>query len=146
MNFEIEHRLPSVKGFISLRSGVRWGTPTAAQAQDALAASLGGVVAVCDGEIIGMARAVGDGVLNVYIQDVIVMQAYQHGGIGQSLISALVDDLSKHCPPDCLIGLFAAEGQDGFYTQFGFTARPQSGFGPGMHGTLSELAKVKSGA
>lgn len=89
---------------------------------------------------------VGDGVLNVYIQDVIVTQAFQRLGVGQALVSALIDALSKRCGPNCLIGLFAADGQDEFYTQFGFTARPQSGFGPGMHAALSKLAKPGSAA
>lgn len=86
-----------------------------------------------------MAHSVGDGVLNVYIQDVIVTQSYRKRGIGQKLISTLIAQMTKTHPASCLIGLFAAEGQDEFYTQLGFTARPQPGFGPGMHATLSEL-------
>jgi len=49
-------------------------------------------------------------------------------------------------PEDCRIGLFAAEDQDRFYKRLGFTSRPEIGFGPGMHATLSELAKPSNAA
>jgi len=146
MNVEIIHRLPNVSEFRSLRSGVSWGIPTAEQARDALKASLDGAIAVSGDQTIGMARLVGDGILNVYIQDVIVAQAFQSQGIGQAMISALIESLSQTCPPNCLIGLFAAEGQDAFYTRFGFKARPHSGYGPGMHAALSDLAKANNAA
>lgn len=146
MNIEIHKSLPTAEDFAALRSDVSWGTPTTNHAQQALRASITGVTATVDGKTIGMARAVGDGALNIYIQDVIVAQPYRKRGVGDQLVSALIDSLSKTCNPNCLIGLFAADGQDTFYTRFGFTARPQSGFGPGMHGTLSELAKSHDAA
>lgn len=146
MTVQIEHRLPSVSEFIALRSGVSWSVPTAVLTRQALAASLGGVIATLDGETIGMARSVGDGILNVYIQDVIVAEPCRKRGIGQKLVSALIDRMSETVPPTCLIGLFAADGQDSFYTPFGFTARPQLGFGPGMHAALSALAKSSDAA
>ena len=146
MTLKIEHRLPTPETFRKLRSGVSWGTPSVEHARAALAGSLTAVCAVQNGETIGMARAVGDGVLNIYIQDVIVSGEFQNQGIGQQLIQALIGSLNETCPADCLIGLFAADGQDGFYTQFGFTSRPQSGFGPGMHAKLSALAKAIGGA
>ncbi|MEP3653637.1 MAG: GNAT family N-acetyltransferase [Litorimonas sp.] len=146
MNIQIHNRLPTTEEFVALRSGVSWGTPTAIHAQQALKASIAGVTASVDGKTVGMARAVGDGVLNTYIQDVIVAEPYQKRGIGDQLVSTLIDSLSETNNPNCLIGLFAADGQDTFYTRFGFMARPQFGFGPGMHGTLSDLAKARGAA
>ena len=146
MKITIDHKLPTAETFRALRSGVSWGVPALENAQNALDASLSGVVASHNGEIIGMARTIGDGDLNIYIQDVIVAKAYRHQGIGQKLVSALLDNIMQTSSPDCLIGLFAAEGQDTFYTRFGFKARPHLGFGPGMHVTVSDLAKSRGAA
>ena len=120
--------------------------PTHEMAKTALSASLCGVIARKKGETIGMVRAVGDGVMKVYIQDMIVDIANRRAGVGRRLMSAIISDLSERCPASCMIGLFAAEGRSEFYTQLGFQSRPEIGFGPGMHGTLSELAKPRNGA
>ena len=93
-----------------------------------------------------MARAVGDGILNIYIQDVVVAKSYRGQGIGRKLMTALIDDLIRTAPASCMIGLFAAENQDGFYAQFGLAPRPHTGFGPGMHSALSDLAKSRNAA
>lgn len=141
MSLHIELTLPSAEDFRSFRKEVSWGPLTRPQARAALAASLGGAVATLEGETVAMARLVGDGILNVYIQDVIVKERHRNTGIGQTLMIALINYISEAFPEDCLIGLFAAEGQDGFYSRFSFRSRPEIGFGPGMHATVSDLAK-----
>ena len=146
MNIQVELSLPSPEGFQAFRSDVSWGPLTLAQARAALAGSLGGVIAYVDGKTVGMARLVGDGVLNIYIQDVIVLKNYRDHGVGQALMTSIIDYLNDTYPQDCLIGLFAADGQHTFYNQFGFAARPQKAFGPGMHATVSDLAKARRAA
>lgn len=141
MTLSIEYRLPSADAFLKLRSTVSWGAITGQQAETALAGSRGGVIALLEGETIGMARFIGDGILNLYIQDVIISEKYRGKGVGRILFAALITHLQKSFPKDCFIGLFSADGQEDFYKQFGFKARPAIGFGPGMHATLSELAK-----
>ena len=84
--------------------------------------------------------------MNVYIQDVIVSRAYRRQGIGRKLMLGIIRDLKTKCPASCMIGLFAAEGRSGFYANFGFKSRPDIGFGPGMHATLSALAKTDGAA
>lgn len=141
MTIRIDLRLPNAEEFQRLRSEVSWGPLTLPQAHAALAASLGGAVATIEGKTVGMARLVGDGVLNIYIQDVIVKESLRSVGVGQALMKSLIKHLTDTYPSDCLIGLFAADGQDGFYAKFGFKTRPVIGFGPGMHATGSDLAK-----
>jgi len=146
MNAHIALQLPNAEDFQTLRAEVSWGPLTLSQASAALAASLGGAVATLDGKTVGMARLVGDGVLNIYIQDVIIAKRHRQTGVGQQLMGYLINHLTDTYPNDCLIGLFAAEGQDGFYNRFGFTARPEIGFGPGMHARVSDLAKSSRAA
>jgi len=146
MKIETQLGLPSPELFQRLRSDVSWGPLSLEQAKAALAGSLGGIVASINDEAVAMVRFVGDGVLNIYIQDVIVAKKYRNQGIGQAVMTALLQHLKETYPSDCQVGLFAAEGQDRFYKHLGFTTRPEIGFGPGMHATLSELAKPSNAA
>jgi len=139
MNIQIEHRRASPAEFRKLRAETNWGIPTLDTAKAALSASLCGVIATSGKQTIGMVRAVGDGQLNIYIQDVIITQSLRKQGIGKMLVKAILSDLSNTCPSSCKIGLFAAEGQREFYERLGFIARPDIGFGPGMHAMLSNL-------
>jgi GNAT superfamily N-acetyltransferase len=70
------------------------------------------------GRAVGMGRAISDGVSDAYIQDVVVHKAYQKGGVGRKIISALV----TRCRESGLtwIGLIAQPGTGEFYTPLGF--------------------------
>ena len=138
---EIIYSMPTPTDYLALVAQTGWELPTHEMAQTALSASLCGVIAKENDETIGMVRAVGDGVMKVYIQDMIVTSSRRGAGLGRMLMTAILSRLSETCPRSCMIGLFAAEGRSEFYTRLGFHARPDFGFGPGMHGTLSELAK-----
>jgi len=119
--------MPKPAEYLSLMVETGWSMPTLSMTEAALSASLCGVVATDeDKTVVGMARAIGDGVMKVYIH--------------------ILAELKATCPSDCMIGLFAAEGRSDFYTKLGFISRPDIGFGPGMHGTLSELAKASGAA
>jgi ribosomal protein S18 acetylase RimI-like enzyme len=47
-----------------------------------------------DERLIGFARAVSDGVFRAYIEDVVVHENYRRSGIGQKLLSRLMNELS----------------------------------------------------
>lgn len=146
MTVKIEHRLPTSSEFIQLRSQTDWGVPDHAAIEVVLKHSFSGVVAIENGETIGMARTVGDGHLILYIQDVIIAPSHRSQGLGRTLLQALLDEAAKDCLPSCTIGLFAATGQAGFYEKLGFGIRQSPAYGPGMHGTLSKLAKSNKAA
>ena len=143
---KIEHRLPTAAEFIELRSQTDWVVPELSIAETVLKRSFSGVVAIDGGQAIAMARTVGDGHLIIYIQDVIVSTSHRKQGVGKRLMTALLTSLDDVCSPQCTVGLFAAIGQSGFYEKFGFNERGNTAYGPGMHGTLSELAKLRVGA
>ena len=132
-------RLPAPQDFKSLRDTAGWGQITLQQSKAALSASLGGVCVIYGGGVIGMARYVGDGTLNIYIQDVIVAETFRGRGIGKALLIELFGHLKNTYPADCTIGLMAAKDQDGFYAQFGFTARPSNVYGAGMIAPLGDI-------
>ena len=66
---------------------------------DGIATSLRGsaaVVSAWDGdELVGFARAVGDGVYRALVEDVVVDEAWRGRGVGQELIARLVAQLSS---------------------------------------------------
>ena len=146
MCVEIEYRLPSISEFMSLRGETDWGVPSQSETETLLNRTYSGVIMTDNGNAIGMARTVGDGCLILYIQDVIIAASHRSRGIGRILIRSLLEDAAKSCLPSCTVGLFAATGQIGFYEKLGFHTRNHPAYGPGMQGTLSELAKSSHGA
>ena len=68
--------------------------------------------------MIGMGRAISDGVSDAYIQDVTVLPEYRNRGIGGMIIKSLV----KHLLDNDMkwIGLIGEPGTKSFYERLGF--------------------------
>ena len=86
--------------------------------QDIIAKTWRFVIATRGDRIIGMGRAISDGVSDAYIQDVTVHPDLRGQGIGKAIIRALVAQLKA----DGLqwIGLISEPGYQGFYSSLGF--------------------------
>ncbi len=84
--WSLVEKLPTAGEYNRLRHSAGWGLHTEDAIQRCLPNSLYCVCAELAGECIGMARVVGDGGLVYYIQDVIVLPAYQGMGIGTALM------------------------------------------------------------
>jgi GNAT superfamily N-acetyltransferase len=82
------------------------------------------------GDIIGCGRVVGDGGVYFYVQDVMVLPAYQRQGLGRRIMDAIMAYISAHAGSNSFIGLMAANGVAPFYYRYGFTERPPNR--PGM--------------
>lgn len=132
-------KLPSAQAFKSLRDSAGWDEINLKQAEAALSASLGGICAVLAGELVGMARFIGDGELNIYVQDVIIAKPYQGKGHGKRMLGPLFQHIQTRYNPNCTVGLMAAKGQDSFYAQFGFIPRPSNVYGAGMIVPLGDI-------
>jgi ribosomal protein S18 acetylase RimI-like enzyme len=74
-------------------------------------------LAVDNGEIVGVARAVTDFNYACYLSDLAVDVAYQKMGIGQKLIATVQGELEKSCK----IILLSAPDAVGYYPKIGFT-------------------------
>lgn len=77
------------------------------------------LAALNKGRLIGMARALSDGVSDAYIQDVIVDPDFRGKGIG----AGLVETLARRLKDDGVnwIGLVAENGSEAFYGRIGFS-------------------------
>ena len=71
-----------------------------------------------NGRLIGMGRALSDGVSDAYIQDVTVLKVYRKQGLGKKIIKTLIDEL--HTRGIGWIGLIAEPGTSEFYIDLGF--------------------------
>jgi spermidine synthase len=68
--------------------------------------------------MVGMGRAVSDGVSDAYIQDVVILKAYRGKGIGAKILSKILRYLRGRGID--WIGLIAEPGQEPFYNRYGF--------------------------
>ena len=79
------------------------------------------VLAAVDGDrLVGLLRAVGDGYSIIFIQDILVLPAYQRQGIGRNLLEQAI----SHFPGIYQLHLLTdnTEKTRSFYEALGFTA------------------------
>lgn len=81
-------------------------------------------VAMAGEELIGMGRAISDGVSDAYVQDVTVAGPWQRSGVGSMIVQGLIARL--HADGINWIGLIAERGSAPFYAQFGFSEMPNA--------------------
>ncbi len=128
--FVMEWRPPTPREYAQLRTEVGWHPVQAAAVERGLAGALCSVCATAGGSIIGCGRLVGDGGIYFYLQDVIVLPAWQGRGVGTAITRALLEQVVELGGNGSFAGLMAAEGKAGFYERFGFKPRPPGK--PGM--------------
>jgi len=82
------------------------------------------LIAVQATSIVGMGRALSDGVSDAYIQDVAVLDAFKGQGLGSQIVTRLTQRLLA----DGLnwIGLIAESGGHAFYQRLGFEKMPNA--------------------
>ena len=81
-------------------------------------------LATIEADIIGMGRAISDGISDAYIQDITVDPSFRRRGIASRIVTELV----KRLQADGLnwIGLIAERGTENFYLQLDFETMPNS--------------------
>lgn len=128
-----EHRI-SPKDFNYLTDMVGWGTREEKIVEEALQHTCHSVCAFDEEDIIGYGRLIGDQTIFLYIQDVMVLPAYQNQKIGTEIMGLLVSKIQeyKKYSPDIRTYLGASKGKEGFYKNFGFITREEADLGPGM--------------
>jgi GNAT superfamily N-acetyltransferase len=120
-NVRLVERLPTVEEYDTLVEAVGWAGYTNPETpRAALLGTLYSVVAVAGERVVGMARVVGDGAMAFYVQDVMVLPAYQRRGIGTALMEAVMDYFRRRTPRQSSIGLFTGRNLAGFYERHGF--------------------------
>ncbi|MFC5467418.1 GNAT family N-acetyltransferase [Cohnella suwonensis] len=129
-------RVPTIEEYINLCSAVGWKDYMNFDvAEESLNKSLFGVVIQFKDEIVGMGRVVGDGKIYFYIQDIAVNPEHQNKGIGTLIMKTITEFLTGNAPEKSFIGLFAAQGKEPFYNNYGFNKHDGM---TGMFGVIHE--------
>jgi GNAT superfamily N-acetyltransferase len=128
----LKEELPTAGEYNALRAKVGWAEPPPEAVAPGLRGSAFCVCARAGGTLVGMARIIGDGGLVYYIQDVIVVPAWQGRGIGRRLMDRTMDFIRGRAVRHTIVGLMAAKGRESFYEPYGFRTRPNESMGPGM--------------
>ena len=108
----------SVETFCRLRKSVGFSDLPAEQAKKALERSDFIITAIVDGEVIGMARLIHDG-LQVFPMDVIVCPEYQGKGIGRGIMERLMEYIQNMAVGENKIRVSLFTDKPGFYEKFG---------------------------
>ena len=89
--------------------------------------------ATYDNKIVGMARAIGDG-MSYLLVDVVVSSKYQKQGIGKKLVNSIKDDIKNETMTGeySTINLISIRGMEKFYKSCGFEVVPFGYNGKGM--------------
>jgi predicted GNAT family N-acyltransferase len=125
--------LPTESEYIALREMMGWGTISQDTARRTLQATTFIVCLRRQGQLVGLARVVGDGVLYLYLADVIVHPELRGGGHGATLMNAVVAYFKRAAQPGATITLQPLKGREPFYERFGFVRCPNEIFGAGMY-------------
>ena len=89
-----EQVIPDIDSIMNLYGDVSWTAYTSnpSKLEQAISNSLKVWTAWDDDLLVGLARVVGDSSTIIYIQDVLVLQAYQKKGIGSQLLKIILDE------------------------------------------------------
>lgn len=130
---KIEYQITE-KEYNSIRRNIDWREYDSKRVEEALKNTKYIVKAVENGNAIGMARAISDGLYNTIV-DVAVCKEYRHKGIGTMLINELFNLIKNDLPKDERATIFLiAENEDvvKFYETLGFIKVPTDEVGSGM--------------
>ena len=113
--------VPAREELLALYDAVGWSayTRNPARLAAAVSASLSVVTARQNGELIGLARAVGDGLTIVYLQDILIAPAHQRLGIGRELLRRLLTPYAEVRQKVLITD--DEPSQRAFYESMGFT-------------------------
>jgi ribosomal protein S18 acetylase RimI-like enzyme len=115
--------VPTLEAYLRLRRESGLSPRTAEQAAAALPGSWAAchVVEEATGEIVGMGRLIGDGGWYFHVVDMAVLPAHQRQGLGDAVLTALLDRVAQEAPPGAYVNLLADPPGRRLYARHGFT-------------------------
>ncbi len=125
---------PTATDYLRLREDSGLTPRTQEQAVLALPGSWAAchVVDVASGMTVGMGRLIGDGGWYFHVVDIAVLPAHQRRGIGNWVLSWLLDQVREAAPPDAFVSLMADPPGRRLYARHGFTERRDLSIGMAM--------------
>lgn len=132
--YALEAGVPAAADYLRLRHDSGLTPRTMEQARLALPGSWSAcfVVEVGTGTTVGMGRLIGDGGWYFHVIDMAVLPAHQRLGIGDAVLSWLLDQVRQHAPADAFVSLMADPPGRRLYARHGFTERRDLSIGMAM--------------
>ena len=132
MEYQIKDDLQP-KEYNELRNSVGWDSKDENVIIEALKNSFIVKKIVVNNKVVGMARAIGDGLYYLII-DVVVNKEYQGKGLGKILIEEIVKEVYDKTKEGqkASINLVSMQGKEAFYEKCGFKKIPFDFTGYGM--------------
>jgi GNAT superfamily N-acetyltransferase len=114
---------PAVADYLALRERSGLSSKRPDQAAAAVRGSWAAVHVIHDesGAIVGMGRVLGDGGWYFHVVDMAVLPEHQRRGIGDAILSALLDAIRGGAPSGAYVNLFADPPGRRLYARHGFT-------------------------
>jgi GNAT superfamily N-acetyltransferase len=117
--YSLHTDLPTIDEYLRLRrvSGLSPRSETAARV--GLPQTAAAAVVRCDGQAVGMGRAIGDGLFYLVV-DIAVDPEHQGQGLGKAIVGSLMAALRTLAPAEAYTCLIADGKANELYAQFGF--------------------------
>jgi ribosomal protein S18 acetylase RimI-like enzyme len=118
--------VPTVEDYCRLRVAAGLTARSEQAAAVCLPNTVVGIVVRNAGCVVGIGRAVGDG-LFYQIVDIAVDPKHQGRGLGKTIVAALMTELKRLAPAEAYVSLIADGPAHSLYSQYGFVmTAPQS--------------------
>jgi ribosomal protein S18 acetylase RimI-like enzyme len=117
--FVLISRNPTPGEYQALRAAAGLNRVDLRAAEEGLSNSLYSVCVVHRSAVVGMGRVVGDRGLYFYIQDLLVLPAYQGLGLEKIILDNIMSHLRDSATEDAVINSMASEVAAGFCERFG---------------------------
>lgn len=130
----IKENIDNIDEYNYLYDEVGWGSYDYEISKKALSNNVYSVSIYDDKKIIGYGRIIGDGIVFLYIHDIMVHPSYQGKGLGKQIMNKLLDKINeiKKENHDLRVYLGASLGKEEFYKKCGFITREEANLGAGM--------------
>lgn len=132
--YRLEMSPPSTEDYVRLRLLAGLTPRTAEQGGRALAGSWTACHAVDEttGDTIAMGRVIGDGGWYFHIADIAVLPDHQRRGLGDQILTALLERIRAVAPPGAFVTLMADPPGRRLYARHGFTEKREKSIGMAM--------------
>ncbi|SCM75397.1 Acetyltransferase GNAT family protein [uncultured Pleomorphomonas sp.] len=127
-DYAVSVEVPTVEDYCRLRRSAGLTPRSATAAAAGLPNTAVGVLVRQDGHVVGMGRAVGDG-LCYQIVDIAVEPAHQGRGLGKAIVARLMQALRQIAPAEAYVSLIADGDARHLYAQYGFSPTAPASIG-----------------
>jgi ribosomal protein S18 acetylase RimI-like enzyme len=131
---------PTVPGYLDLRARSGLSPRRSDQAEAAVRGSWAAVQVVHEesGAAVGMGRVLGDGGWYFHIVDMAVLPEHQRRGLGDAILTALLDRIRRDAPAGAYVNLLADPPGRRLYERHGFRATAPGSIGMARIGDREE--------